>query len=408
MYLDDLFGGSGLTPHGFCLLWRPGQIWLQVASDAIIALAYYSIPPALAYFVWRRDDLVFGWIFWLFAGFILACGTTHVMEIWTLWHPDYLAQGLVKAATALLSIVTAMLLWPLVPRALAIPSAETLRGMNADLSVQVAERNAAVEALRREMIERQRAEEALRQAQKMEGLGQLTGGVAHDFNNLLLILRGNLHLVGERTGGELAKSLAAMDRALDRGESLTRQLLSFARRQSLQPRLIDFGEEMPKLVELLQRSLRGDIEIEVSLASDLWTTVVDPSELELALINVASNARDAMASGGTISILLANERLVGTGVDGLVGEFVRIAVVDNGPGIPADLSDRVFEPFFTTKEPGRGTGLGLSQVYGFARQSGGTATAGNRPEGGAVITLFLPRSDVAMTGSILEAGLAAG
>ncbi len=123
----NLFSADDLTPHGFCLLWRPDLIWLHVASDSVIGVAYYSIPIALAYFVWRRSDLTFGWIFWLFAVFILACGTTHWFEIWTLWHPDYATQGLLKAATARASLVTAFLLWPLLPKALALPSPSMLR-----------------------------------------------------------------------------------------------------------------------------------------------------------------------------------------------------------------------------------------------------------------------------------------
>jgi hypothetical protein len=121
-FLSQMFSETGLTPHGFCLLWEPGLIWLHVASDTVIGLSYYAIPLALGYFVWKRQDIIFGWIFWMFAAFILACGTTHFVEIWTLWHPDYWVQGLVKLVTAAVSLMTAVLLWPLIPRLLELPS----------------------------------------------------------------------------------------------------------------------------------------------------------------------------------------------------------------------------------------------------------------------------------------------
>ncbi|MGE5145972.1 MAG: PAS domain S-box protein [Candidatus Eiseniibacteriota bacterium] len=146
--LWHFFDASELTPHGFCLLWRPDLLWLNLVSDGLIGLAYFTIPAALAYFVWRRRDVGFGLIFWLFAAFILACGATHWFEIWTLWHPDYATQGLLKAATASVSVVTAVMLWRLMPQALAIPSADALRGANVDLAARVAETKGAMEALR--------------------------------------------------------------------------------------------------------------------------------------------------------------------------------------------------------------------------------------------------------------------
>ena len=405
----NLFSSDELTPHGFCLLWRPDLVWLHVASDSIIGVAYYSIPIALAYFVWRREDLAFGWIFWLFGAFILACGTTHWFEIWTLWHPDYAMQGLLKAATAGISLITAFLLWPLLPKALALPSPSMLRRVNEDLSIQVRERAEAMEALQREMAERQRAEEALRQAQKLEALGQLTGGVAHDFNNLLQIIIGNVSILRQRGGTEGTHEFEAIDRALQRGESLTRQLLAFGRRQNLQPREVDLKAELPRMKGMLRHSVRGDITLATEIAPDLWPVEIDPNEFELAIINLAMNARDAQPRGGAVIIDAVNETLTSEEPhpENLVGDFVRLRVRDTGSGIPPDVLSRVFEPFFTTKAKEKGTGLGLSQVYGFARQSGGGAFIESEEGKGTTVTLHLPRShrSAAMEGAAAEPSL---
>jgi two-component system, NtrC family, sensor kinase len=245
------------------------------------------------------------------------------------------------------------------------------------------------EADRREM-----AEGALRQAQRLEAIGQLTGGVAHDFNNLLMIVSGSVHRLRRHLSDDKqVQLLDAIGNATERGESLTRQLLAFSRRQMLQPTVIDLSDRLPELKDMLSRSLRGDIEIRVIASKHPCLVKVDASELELAMLNLAFNARDAMPSGGTLTIAVKAIVLRGkAGEEGLSGEFVAIRVADTGEGIPADVLPRVFEPFFTTKEVGKGTGLGLSQVYGFARQSGGAATITSTVRRGTAITLFLPRS----------------
>ena len=241
---------------------------------------------------------------------------------------------------------------------------------------------------------REAAEVALRQAQRLEAMGQLTGGVAHDFNNLLMIVSGSVQrLRRELTDQKYTRYLDMITNATQRGESLTRQLLTFSRRQTLTPSVIDLCQRLPELKELLNRSLRGDIETEVLVPNQGCCIKIDPSELELALLNLAVNARDAMPSGGTLSITARPVLLKGKAVEeGLTGEFVAIRVADTGSGIPPEVLPHVFEPFFTTKEVGKGTGLGLSQVYGFARQSGGTATITSTIGRGTVITLYLPRT----------------
>jgi two-component system, NtrC family, sensor kinase len=239
---------------------------------------------------------------------------------------------------------------------------------------------------------REAAEGALRQAQRLEAIGQLTGGVAHDFNNLLMIIGGSAQRLRRDLSGEKhTRLLDTIANATKRGESLTRQLLAFSRRQTLTPAVIDLSERLPELEDMLNRSLGGDIAIDVVVPSKSCVVKVDPSELELALLNLAVNARDAMPTGGTLTIAAEPATLEGRAMEeGLRGEFIAIHVIDTGNGIPAAILPRVFEPFFTTKEVGKGTGLGLSQVYGFAKQSGGTATIASAVGHGTTITIYLP------------------
>jgi two-component system NtrC family sensor kinase len=241
---------------------------------------------------------------------------------------------------------------------------------------------------------REAAEGALRQAQRLEAIGQLTGGVAHDFNNLLMVVSGSVQRLRRDLSGEKhTRILDMITTATQRGESLTRQLLAFSRQQMLMPAVIDLTKHLPELKEMLNRSLRGDIETEVLVPQMVCAVKVDPSELELALLNLAVNARDAMPGSGTLSIAIRPMVLRGKATEeGLKGQFIAIRVADTGSGIPPDVLPHVFEPFFTTKEIGKGTGLGLSQVYGFAKQSGGTVTVTSILGRGTVITLYLPRT----------------
>jgi two-component system, NtrC family, sensor kinase len=241
---------------------------------------------------------------------------------------------------------------------------------------------------------REAAEGALRQAQRLEAIGQLTGGVAHDFNNLLMVVSGSVQrLRSELTDVRHIRLLDMIATAAQRGESLTRQLLTYSRQQTLTPQVIDLAKRVPTIRDLLTRSLRADIDVKVDVPQAVCAVRVDPGELELAILNLAVNAKDAMANGGTLTIRVKPVTLKGEATEeGLTGDFVAVRVADSGEGIPADVLPRVFEPFFTTKEVGKGTGLGLSQVYGFARQSGGTATITSAEGRGTVITLYLPRS----------------
>jgi signal transduction histidine kinase/CheY-like chemotaxis protein len=245
--------------------------------------------------------------------------------------------------------------------------------------------------LRRQMEERARIEESLRQAQKIEALGQLTGGVAHDFNNLLMVITGGLEMLRRQSNPTRRERLMdSMQQAAERGASLTRQLLAFSRRQALHPEPINVGRQIGDMRELLNRSLRGDVHVAFKFASDLWTVEVDPGELELVVLNLAVNARDAMPSGGVITVQAENcPAMQG---DGLDGDYVRLSVADTGTGMTPDVLARVFEPYFTTKDVGKGSGLGLAQVHGFAVQSRGAVRIASEPGRGTTISLYLPRS----------------
>ena len=244
-----------------------------------------------------------------------------------------------------------------------------------------------------EIAERMKAEETLRQALKMEAIGQLTGGIAHDFNNLLQVIVGNLELLRRRAGsGMVAQNVVERfaDNALrgaERGAQLTQRLLAFARRQALQPRVLDANSVISGMSDLLRRTLGENIHLEVTSATDPAPVLADPNQLENTLINLAVNARDAMPSGGTLRLDVHRV------IDPEVGDAVMISVSDTGIGMTAELMEHVFEPFFTTKPPGQGTGLGLSQVYGFVRQSGGTVRLESKPGRGTTVRLLLPKAD---------------
>ncbi|HEX2555863.1 MAG TPA: ATP-binding protein [Microvirga sp.] len=249
-----------------------------------------------------------------------------------------------------------------------------------------------------EVVRREVAEAALKQAQRLEAVGQLTGGVAHDFNNLLMVVNGNVDRLRRYPVADerQRRALDAIEAAAKRGASLTRQLLSFSRRQTHEPVAIDLAERLPQIQDMLRSSLRGDIVVELDVADGLWPIKADPSELELAILNIAVNARDAMQAGGRLTVAARNVLSDDAAALGLKGAFVALGMSDTGAGIPPDVLARVFEPFFTTKEVGKGTGLGLSQVYGFAKQSGGTATIASEPGRGTTVTLYLPRTTEAV------------
>jgi len=286
---------------------------------------------------------------------------------------------------------------------------DDLQQLASSLEAKVDERTrdlaSANDRLTSEIAERERAEARLVQAQKMEAVGQLTGGLAHDFNNLLTAVVGSLDLLLRRTDDERLRKLAGNAlQAAERGAQLTSQLLAFSRRQRLQPAALNPNDVISGMGDMLGRTIGPHIRIETRLDANLWNALVDRTQIEVILLNLALNARDAMPSGGRLTIATANLDHVPHAFLGelAAGEYVTIAVSDTGGGMKPEVLARAFEPFFTTKEPGRGTGLGLSQLYGFAKQSGGTARIESVEGQGTTVTIYLPRTEAVVINS--EAG----
>ena len=288
------------------------------------------------------------------------------------------------------------------------------RRLNEDLEARVQERTGELAAANRQLLaqieERERMEMTLRQMQRLEAVGQLTSGVAHDFNNLLTVVLGNIGFI-ERTfadakiDGTAARRLGYMRTAAERGAKLTDQLLAFSRRQRLEPKVLDLNETVRGMRDLLRSTIGGAIQVEITLEPEPWPALVDPTQLELAVLNLAINARDAMQIGGSLHV---STRSVALGPprcaeEPAAGDYVEICVADTGAGMSAEVRAKVFEPFFTTKEVGKGSGLGLSQVLGFVKQSGGGMSIESEPGLGTAVRIYLPRAAARLVSSGVEA-----
>ena len=284
-----------------------------------------------------------------------------------------------------------------------------LRHMNETLEAHVEERTAELAATNRQLVaqieERQRVESTLRQMQRLEAIGQLTSGVAHDFNNLLTVVLGNIGFL-ERASStsndpKLRQRLSHMRLATERGAKLTSQLLAFSRRQRLEPKPFDLNESLENMRDLLQSTLGGGIIINTQFRAGLWPALADPTQIELVVLNLVINARDAMDNRGTVTIETCNAKIASPGgpEEPAPGDYVMIRVSDTGCGMTKEVLTKAFEPFFTTKEIGKGSGLGLSQVLGFAKQSGGGIRIETRVGEGTSVKVYLPR---AVENSVLE------
>jgi len=446
-FFRKLFSTDIFMPHGMCFAWDPGVLWLNVVSDSLIAASYYAIPFLLFYFVKKRRNLAFNPIFIAFGAFILACGTTHLLGAVTVWTPAYRLDGLVKAVTAAASAATLLMLIPIMPALVKLPSPSELawandalekevgerraveaevRRMNVELEQRVSARTAelaesvalqkraadslrlANDDLQREMQRRREVEDQLIQAQKMEAVGRLAGGVAHDFNNLLTAILGYTELLRSRVeqDPDALEYTAEVRRAGERASDLTNQLLAFSRRRPASPQVVDLNRVVRQIDKMLRRIIGEDIDLEVRLAPDLWRVMVDPAHMDQVVMNLAVNSRDAMPDGGKLTIETANVRLTDEYAAGHLearpGPYVMMAVSDTGFGMDTATQGRVFEPFFTTKEQGKGTGLGLSIVYGIVKQNAGGIRMYSEPSRGTVFKIYIPAVEAPVPAALAE------
>jgi signal transduction histidine kinase/CheY-like chemotaxis protein len=391
-FLARLLDNKTLSPHGICFFWRPELLITHVLADMLIGTAYMTIPAGIVVLMRRRKDLPFGWLGWCFTLFITLCGLTHFMSVWTLWHPDYGIEGLLKLVTALVSVATAAALWPLLPLLVRLPTPAHLEAANSQLRSRIAERDIAIAELQHEKAERARVEEALLQSRKMDALGQLTGGIAHDFNNLLTAIRGSVELISRRAADTpgIRKLADGAIEAADRGARLTAQLLTFSRSRQVAAQTLNGADLVANMRDLLNTTLGSERDLRFDLAAEDLLIRADPTQLEMAVLNLVINARDATISGDQVAVSTRHHVAVAGDPDLAPGDYLEIRVSDTGPGMPAEVQARAFEPFFTTKGVGKGTGLGLAQVYGVAKQAGGGARIVSAPGQGTRVSLYIP------------------
>jgi len=389
---------STLTPHGACLQWKPELIWLNVVSDAMVAVAFFATAIVLLLFVWRRRrDVMFRSVFWTMTIFAAISGATRLESILTVWVPAYDIEAVTKGMLAPISLALTAALLLMLPRLLVAPTRIQLAQAYAALEEEVRQRRKA-EAMVKRFQEIEASEAQVRQAQRMEAIGQLTGGVAHDFNNILTVITGTIEILADavKDRPHLAQVTDLIGGAAARGADLTKHLLAFARRQPLQPHNTDVNALVVDAARLLRPTLGEHIEIESMLAHDCAPALIDPSQLSTAILNLALNARDAMPDGGKLTLetrnVVLDEAYARQNSDVRPDNYVMLAVSDTGQGIPGSLLDKVFEPFFTTKDTAKGSGLGLSMVYGFVKQSNGHIKIYSEVGHGTTVKLYLPQA----------------
>lgn len=407
-YLEQLFSSNGFMPHGMCYLWRPDILALHVLADSLITLAYFSIPFSLLHFVRRRKDLQFNWVFVCFAIFIVACGTTHLMEIVTIWRPVYWLSGIVKAITALASLPTAVLLVRLVPEALRWPSPAALQRANNSLELEIAERKRAEAEVRRindvleiRVAERTReletayqnlrqTQQASMQQERLRSLGRMASGIAHDINNALTpaTLYTQSLLDHERSLSAQARSdLTVVLQAIDDVAHTVTRIKEFYRgRDANALRVpIDIRQLLDQVVDLTrarwadmpqQRGFVIDVRLEHS--AQLSPILGVQAEIRDALTNLVLNAVDSMPEGGTLTLRSFGAQ-----------HHVTVEVCDTGVGMTEEVRGRCLDPFFSTKGE-RGTGLGLAMVYGMAERHGAELEIDSELGAGTVVRLVFP------------------
>ncbi|AFY32126.1 sensor histidine kinase [Calothrix sp. PCC 7507] len=405
--LQSLFADGLFIPHGHCYLWKTGLVWLHIISDSLIALAYFSIPIALVYFVRKREDLPFKSILLLFGAFIISCGTTHIMEIWTLWHPTYWLSGFIKAFTAFISVYTALTLVPIIPQALALPSPAQLEIANSQLKLTL-----------KELADTQTQ---LIHTEKMSSLGQLVAGLAHEINNPINFIYGNALIVKEYITDllklislyqecypqqvteiqafsnkidvdfireDLPSILSSIVTGANRISNLVLSLRNFSRLDEAEIKQVDIHEGIDSTLSLLQSRLKGegnhpDIQV-IKEYGNLPKIYCYPGQINQVFMNILSNAIDTLKEsvhGCNLSSTkvketgnqkpLNNNPQIRIYTKLLDTNKLIIRIADNGCGMTEEVKKKIFDPFFTTKDVGSGIGLGMAISYQIIDKHGG-------------------------------------
>lgn len=419
-FIHNFLAEGSFIPHGHCYLWNSGLVWLHILSDFLIALAYYSIPISLIYFAYKRKDLPFKNLMLLFGAFIFSCGTIHVMEVWTLWHPTYWLSGSIKAFTALISVYTASILVPIIPQALALPSPAQLEASNAQLK-------AALENL-------QNTQAQLIETEKISSLGQIVSGIAYEINNPINFIYGNIHFAQEYLQNlltlvalykenypqpssaiqayiqevdidfiqeDLQKILSSMQLGAERIRELILSLRKFSRLDEAEIKKVDIHQSIDYTLLLLQNRLKGEdeySEIEVIKEyGDLPKISGYSKQLNQVFMNILTNAIDALeeslvnqqkARENGSEVLTKPRIYIHTEV--VEYEQIRVRIADNGYGMAEEIRQKVFEPFFTTKPITSSTGLGLSISRQIIGKHGGTMECISSPHKGTELIIQLP------------------
>lgn len=428
-------------PHGHCYFWQPSLMWLHVISDAFITFAYLLIPLTLIYIIKQRDDVPFDWIFFLSGAFVVSCGITHAMQIWTLWYPDYWVSGSLKAACAIISMTTAIVLFPLVPKFLAIPSPKQLEETNAALSREVSDRKSAETSLaqlnaeleqrvKERTTELQQAQSQLINSEKMSSLGQMVAGIAHEINNPISFIYSNLApakdyirditevIAHYRTTypnppqetqaqiedgdldfaiADLPKVLSSMEVGATRITKIVQSLQTFSALNQSGLKQTNLHENLNSAIAIVQHRLKKQVnrpEIElVKRYGSLAPIECYPDRLNQVFMDLLLNAIEAIEQrykSEAISEIQASPGRIKIETTQMENH-ITIRISDNGCGIKSETIDKIFDPFFTTKPVGKGTGLGLSIAYQtIVQQHGGQLRCHSDREQGTEFEIELP------------------
>jgi signal transduction histidine kinase len=386
----SLLAALSTGTRGASLTLRPELFWGNAVAESVLALAYFSIALALGFLIRRRRDFAFRWIFWCFAAFLAAGGIMHLMSL-TGWDPLGSVAVIFKGLTAVGTVATAVALWPLLSKVIAMPSRAQLSDQNAELEALVRERDAALEDLRQHVAQRLELEAALLQSQKLEAVGQLTGGIAHDFNNLLQAVAGNLELIARKPDDidrVIGWSASALN-AVERGRLLTGQLLAFSSKQRIDLNSVRLAELVGGVKDLIERAVAPLGQLRVERIDPALNVEVDPLQLELALLNLAFNARDAMPEGGTLTIAAERMRAAIWSRDLPRGDYVALTVSDTGTGMTPGSARPRDRAVLHHQGRRQGHRHGARDGRGVARQSGGGLTIQSAEGQGTSIILLL-------------------